>query len=155
MKNSLYDKVKLRKLKTNYYTALSVEKAVIEKVKQIKNNVLLQNEFFKDAENEEGTDRILNSNIDFLMSEDDFIKYIKLVYEVEKENNIASPEGYETTAEWQYIEARKNAENQLINYGIDIMPANYQSEKETLRKNINTYKIRDGLLDGILKLETN
>ena len=145
----MYDKYKLALLKGNYHKA-KVEYEWIEKrVGEIGNRILAEHPFF---EEDEPTKRITEHNQDYLMGESDFRKYLELLYAEEQKAGIAHPQGMDYSAEGPAKQAYIDAEKALIQYGLDIIPAGMEDTKQTLQERIYSPKVRQGVLDLVLRL---
>ena len=156
----LYDRKMLKQLKENYLAALALEQTIKEQEEETKNTILAENTFFVAAKWKErdritgGKKRIENADQDFLMTEKEFTRYINLCYEVNKQKGIASTEyGAERVPSADATELRVIAEKMILDFALSIMPEALAEQRETLRRNLWKMTIRDGVLDGILRLE--
>lgn len=156
-----YDKALLGKLKSNYFNAKVFLEMIQEQEKEIQRKILAENEFYEEAEIVEleakhgGTGkpkRILKPNNSYMMSEDDFLKFMDLCYPEFVKAGIANPKGKEYCCDNEARELFHEATKQLVEYGISIMPD--VPEKEVLRKAVWNIKWRDRVLDLVLKLES-
>lgn len=147
----MYDRKLLSKLKKNYLTAKALEETIHEQAEQIAQTILNDNEFFK--EDEFGDNRITRPAHDFLMSDDDFERYTKMRYAEYVKTGIADPRGWEWIPGAEEAELRREAEQMLVDFALDIMPEGLATQREILRKHSTDCKIREQILDSILRLE--
>jgi hypothetical protein len=145
----MYDKYKLALLKGNYNRTKAEYERIENQVEEIGNHILAEYPFF---EEDEPAKRITDHNQDYLMSESDFTKYLALLYAEEQKAGIAHPDGMEYSAEGPAKQAYIDAEKALIQYGLDIIPAGMADTKYTLQEHIFSPKIRQGILDLVLRL---
>ena len=80
-------------------------------------------------------------------------RFLDLCYPEYVKAGIADPRGKEYIPEAEEKELFYEAEKQLVEYGIDIIPDEFE-EKETLRKAVQMIKYRDKVLDLVLRLES-
>ena len=151
----LYDRKMLKQLKENYLTALAMEQTIAEQVKEIKTDILAANAFYVAEEWQErrGAERIDNPAHDYLMNDDDFSRYVSMCYEVYKRQGIADERGVEYIPGAKEENLRKVAEQMILDFALSIMPEALAEQRETLRRNLWKIDIRNGVLDGILRLE--
>lgn len=157
-----YNKKQLAELKNNYFLAKALYETVKEIAEEIQKKILEENEFYETQEianmmvKREGDGnpkRILNPFNTYMMDMDtDFQKYLDLTYAEYLKAGIADERGRDYIPEARAKEAYYEAEKQLINFAIDIIPAE-MSEKESLRKAVKMLKYRDKVLDLVLRLE--
>lgn len=156
-----YDKALLGKLKSNYFNAKVFLEMIQEQEKEIERKILAENEFYVEEElvelmeKRDGTgkpERILEPDNTYMMSEDDFLKFIDLCYPEFVKAGIANPKGKEYCCDNEARELFNEATKQLVEYGIEIMPD--IPEKEVLRKAVWNIKWRDKVLDLVLSLES-
>lgn len=150
-----YDKNRLKELKENYYIAKAEYILVKEKTEEIQTAILANNVFYRENKwQEDGKkekERILDPFKDFLMSDEDFIKYLDMCFEEYKKAGIADSRGKEYLPETEPLARCIKAEDSLILYSIDILPDGIL-QKAVLRKNIHNPKYRETMLDLILRL---
>lgn len=157
--NITYNKKFLAQLKNNYFMARAMYETIKEIAEEIEKNILAAHEFY---ESEEWTERMTRRGRDgerkriyrpfdsYLMNEADFQKYIDLCYEQYKVYGIDDPRGREYCPDAESRELYKEAEKQLVDYAIEILPAEM---REDIRKAVRMVKYRDQVLDIILRLE--
>ncbi len=157
-----YDKELLGKLKSNYFNAKALYECIKQQAEDIGIKVLQENEFYESEEWSEmmkkrggngNRERITRPFDTYLMEEADFQKYLDLVYAEYVKAGIADKRGREWCPEAESGDLYREAEKQLVEYGIDIIPDEF-GEKETLRKAIQMIKYRDKVLDLVLRLES-
>ena len=161
MNNLGYDKKSLRKLKNNYFAARALYELIKEEAERIQTEILLKNEFYESEEwmekvnsrrkTQEERKRILRPFDSYLMTEDDFQKYLDLCYAEYKKAGIDDKRGKEYCPEAESQSLYWEAEKQLVLYGIDIIPCEMK-EKEILRNAIKNVKYKEKVLDLVLKL---
>ena len=156
-----YNRTFLRKLKENYFMSKALYETVKEQAEEIEKKILLEYEFY---ESKEITDkkksrggngsakRILEPFNTFLMEESDFNRYLDLAYSEYVKSGIADPRGKDYIPEAEEKALYHEAEQQLIDYAIEIIP-DFLNEKETLKKYSQVTKYREQILNIILMLE--
>ena len=159
-----YDKALLGKMKSNYFNAKALYETIKANAEEIQRKVLAENEFY---ETEEWVDikekrtktktkpkRILNPDDTYLMDLDkELPRFIDLCYPEYVKAGIADSRGKNYIPEANAKDLMYEAEKQLVEYGIDIIPDEF-GEKETLRKAVQMIKYRDKVLDLVLRLES-
>ena len=157
-----YDKALLGKMKSNYFNAKALYECIKQQVEDIDIKVLQENEFYEsekwlkmmEKRGGNGNRKRIKRPFDtYLMEEADFQKYLDLVYAEYVKAGIADKRGREWCPEAESGDLYREAEKQLVQYGIDIIPDEF-GEKETLRKAIQMIKYRDKVLDLVLRLES-
>lgn len=153
-----YDKKILAKLKSNYFNAKILYETIKEKAEEIQRKILTENEFYETEKNMKMDKHITPMRITrtfdtYLMSEEDFQKYLDLCYSEYVRLGIADPRGKEYIPEAEERDLFFEAQKQLIEYAIDIIPDEF-GEKETIRKAVRMIKYRDKVLDLVLRLES-
>nr|WP_142411341.1 hypothetical protein [Clostridium sp. Marseille-P7770] len=158
-----YDKKFLGKLKSNYFNAKVLYEMIKENAEEIQRKVLAENEFYETEDVAEmmekrGGDgnpkRILDPDLTYMMDLDkELPRFIDLCYPEYVKAGIADPRGKEYIPEANAKDLMYEAEKQLVEYGIDIIPDEF-GEKETLRKAVRMIKYRDKVLDLVLRLES-
>lgn len=158
-----YDKKFLGKLKSNYFNAKVLYEMIKENAEEIQRKVLAENEFYETEDVAEmmekrGGDgnpkRILDPDLTYMMDLDkELPRFIDLCYPEYVKAGIADPRGKEYIPEANAKDLMYEAEKQLVEYGIDIIPDEF-GEKETLRKAVQMIKYRDKVLDLVLRLES-
>lgn len=159
-----YDKEFLGKLKSNYFNAKALYETVKENAEEIQRKVLAENEFYETEDIAEKMQRrgggngkpkrILDPDLTYMMDlEKELPRFIDLCYPEYVKAGIADPRGKEYIPEAEERELFDEAEKQLVEYGIDIIPDEFE-EKETLRKAVQMIKYRDKVLDLVLRLES-
>lgn len=156
-----YNKELLRKLKENYFTSKALYKVTKEQAEEIDRKILLEYEFYESKEIAEkkksrggngSPKRILEPFNTFLMEESDFNRYLDFTYSEYVKSGIADPRGKNYIPEAEEKALYHEAEQQLIDYAIDIIP-DFLNEKETLKKYSQVTKYREQILNIILMLE--
>jgi hypothetical protein len=135
-------KTNFKKAQREYNRIKTEHERVLAIDQRSKNKVLTDNVFYSEEDNK----RITNCNSDFLMSEEDFTNYCKLVFAENIKAGLNIP-NYETTADYKTFKALKQAEDNLLIAGLEIIPNNLKSEKVTLQEVKNHYKYREKMLD--------
>lgn len=157
--NITYNRKFLKQLKNNYFMARAMYETIKETAEEIEKNILATHEFYESEEWAErmtrrGGDgerkRICRPSDSYLMNEADFQKYIDLCYEQYKIYGIDDPRGREYCPDAESRELYKEAEKQLVDYAIEILPAGMRGD---IRKAVRIIKYRDQVLDLILRLE--
>lgn len=158
-----YDKKFLAKLKSNYFNAKTLYEIVKENAEEIERKILAENEFYETEDVAEmmekrGGDgkpkRILDPDKTYMMDLDnDFPRFLDLCYPEYVKAGIADPRGKEYCPDAQSRELLFEATKQLVTYGIEIIPDEFE-EKETLRQAVRNIKWRDKILDLVLSLES-
>lgn len=160
MKALNYDKKTLKQLKNNYFTAKALYETIKEEAEKIQKDILLNNEFYISDEyiecgfsGQTAKERITRPFDSFLMSDNDFEKYLDLCYAGYQKAGIDDKRGKEYCPDAEARELYKETEKQLVLYAIDIIPASMVEVKETLAETVKIVKYRDKVLDLILRLE--
>lgn len=157
-----YDKKFLAKLKSNYFNAKVLYECVKEQSEEIQRKVLAERPFYmtddmfdmRENRGYKGDRRIYDPNDTYLMDLDnDFPKFLDLVYPEYVKVGIADKRGKNYIPEANAKDLMYEAEKQLVEYGIDIIPDEF-GEKETLRKAVRNIKWKDKVLDLVLRLES-
>ena len=158
-----YDKVLLGKMKSNYFNAKALYETIKANAEEIQRKVLAENEFYETAEVAEmmekrGGDgkpkRILDPDLTYMMDlETELPRFIDLCYPEYVKAGIADKRGKDYIPEANAKDLMYEAEKQLVQYAIDIIPDEF-GEKETLRKAVQMIKYRDKVLDLVLRLES-
>lgn len=159
-----YDRKLLVKLKSNYFNAKAFYETVKENAEEIERKILAENEFYETEEvaemmGERGGDgkpkRILKPSMTYMMDLDNELpRFIDLCYPEYVKAGIADPRGKGYCPDAQSRELLLEATKQLVEYGIEIIPDEFE-EKETLRKAVRNIKWRDKVLDLVLGLESD
>lgn len=159
-----YDKKFLGKLKSNYFNAKALYECIKENAEEIQRKVLAENEFYETEDVAEmmekrGGDgkpkRILDPDLTYMMDLDNELpRFIDLCYPEYVKAGIADKRGKNYIPEAEAKDLMHQAEKQLVEYGIDIIPDEF-GEKETLRKAVGNIKWRDKVLDLVLRLESD
>ena len=159
-----YDKVLLGKLKSNYFNAKALYETIKANAEEIQRKVLAENEFYETEDIAEmmekrGGDgkpkRILDPDLTYMMDLDkDFPRFLDLCYPEYVKAGIADPRGKEYIPEAEEHDLFWEAEKQLIDYAIEIMPEEL-IDKETMRKMVQIVKYKNQVLDLILRLESD
>ena len=158
-----YDKVLLGKLKSNYFNAKALYECIKEQAAEIQCKVLAENKFYETEDIAEmmekrGGDgkpkRIFDPDLTYMMDLDNELpRFIDLCYPEYVKAGIADKRGKEYIPEAEAKDLMWEAEKQLVEYGIDIIPDEF-GEKETLRKAVRNIKWKDKVLDLVLRLES-
>lgn len=151
-----YDKKYLGKLKSNYYNAKALYEFIVQTDEEIQRKVLLTHPFYKEESMRDGgsmeENRIYEPSETYMMDLDnDFPQFLDLVYPEYVKAGIANNKGKEYIPEADSRSLMLQAEKQLVEYGIAIIPDEYAAEKEILLKNV---KYRDKILSIVLCLES-
>lgn len=142
----------LWQLKNNYYLAKAMYETTKSMAYEIQAKVLEENAFFEVPEGAEPK-RILDPNLVYHMDlEEDFQRYLDLVYPEYVKAGIADPRGREYVPEAEEKETLQKAEDALIQFAVRIMPDQHVS-KDTVLKAMTNAKQRETLLDLVLRLE--
>lgn len=158
-----YDKELLGKLKSNYFNAKALYECIKEQAEEIQRKILAENEFYETEDVAEkmekrGGDgkpkRILDPDYTYMMDLDNELpRFIDLCYSEYVKAGIEDKRGKDYIPEANARDLMYEAEKQLVEYGIDIIPDEF-GEKETLRKAVRMIKHRDKILDLVLRLES-
>lgn len=158
-----YDKVLLGKMKSNYFNAKALYETIKANAEEIQRKVLAENEFYETEDIAEmmekrGGDgkpkRILDPDLTYMMDlEKELPRFIDLCYPEYVKAGIADSRGKDYIPEANAKDLMYEAEKQLVEYGIDIIPEEF-GEKETLRKAVQMIKYRDKVFDLVLRLES-
>ena len=158
-----YDKVLLTKLKNNYFNAKALYKTIKANAEEIQRKVLAENEFYETediAEMKEKRggsgkpERILDPDLTYMMDLDNELpRFIDLCYPEYVKAGIADPRGKNYIPEANAKDLMWEAEKQLVEYAIDIIPDEF-AEKETLRKGVRNIKWKNKVLDLVLSLKS-
>ena len=109
------------------------------KVKILKENVFVDDEGI----------RVTNPDNDWLIKDNTFIEYLKMVAEANKESGL-KVNNYDEVIALEEKEALKKVENELLELQLKIIPAGI---KENIKKAQQHWKYRDEAINLILKLE--
>lgn len=158
-----YDKALLGKMKSNYFNAKALYETIKANAEEIQRKILAENEFYETEDIAErmekrGGDgkpkRILDPDLTYMMDlEKELPRFIDLCYPEYVKAGIADKRGKDYIPEAEAKNLMWEAEKQLVEYGIDIIPEEF-GEKETLRKAVQMIKYRDKVLDLVLRLES-
>lgn len=158
-----YDKAFLSKLKSNYFNAKALYETIKANSEEIQRKVLAENEFYETEDvtgimKKRGGDgkpkRILDPDLTYMMDLDkELPRFIDLCYPEYVNAGIADKRGKDYIPEAEAKDLMWEAEKQLVEYGIDIIPDEF-GEKETLRKAVRNIKWKDKVLDLVLRLES-
>ena len=126
-----YNRTFLRKLKENYFMSKALYETVKEQAEEIEKKILLEYEFYESEEiakmkksrgGNGSPKRILEPFNTFLMEESDFNRYLDLAYSEYVKSGIADPRGKDYIPEAEEKALYHEAEQQLIDYAIEIIP---------------------------------
>ena len=158
-----YDKAMLGKLKSNYFNAKALYETIKENAEEIQRKILVENEFYETEDIAEMMEkrggsgkpkRILDPDLTYMMDLDNELpRFIDLCYPEYVKAGIADKRGRDYIPEAEAKDLMWEAEKQLVEYGIDIIPDEF-GEKETLRKAVRNIKWKDKVLDLVLRLES-
>lgn len=156
-----YDKKFLGKLKSNYFNAKALYETIKENAEEIQRNILAENAFYKTEDMMELLEkrgkperRIFEPEETYMMDLDnDFPRFLDLCYPEYIKAGIANPKGKEYIPEAEAKDLLHEAEKQLVEYAIDIIPDELV-EKKTLLRAVRMIKWRDKVLDLVLNLES-
>lgn len=159
-----YDKVLLGKMKSNYFNAKALYETIKENAEEIQRKILAENEFYETEDIAERMEkrggsgkpeRILDPDHTYMMDLDNELpRFIDLCYQEYVKAGIADKRGKDYIPEAEAKDLMYEAEKQLVEYGIDIMPDEYAEQKETLRKAVRNIKYKDKVLNFVLMLES-
>lgn len=153
MKTLNYDRAELKTLKNNFFMAKALYETIKDQAEEIQNRILSTYEFYVSPEwHDEVEKRIETESRSFLMSDEDFQKFLDLCYEEYKRAGIEDKRGKEYCPEAEVHNLYWEAEKQLVLYGIELIPDGMR-EKETLREAIKNVKYKEKVLNLILRLE--
>ena len=157
-----YDKELLKKLKDNYFKAKALYECIKEQSEEIQRKVLAEHTFYAtddmfDAEElqqkTKEDKRIYEPDRTFLMDlENDFPKFLDLVYPEYIKAGISDKRGKEYIPEADAMDLMYEARKQLVDYAIEIIPDD-EATKKTLSEARKIIKYEDKILNLILKLE--
>ena len=158
-----YDRKLLAKLKSNYFNAKALYECIKEQAEEIQRKILAENEFYETEDVAEmmgkrggsgKPERILDPDLTYMMDLDNELpRFIDLCYPEYVKAGIADKRGKNYIPEAEARDLMWEAEKQLVQYGIDIIPDEF-GEKETLREAVQIIKWRDKVLDLVLRLES-
>ena len=138
-----------------YITAKAAEEAIKEISEDIQRKILAENVYTVSPEfqNRRGIgERITEPKHTYLMNEEIFINdFLEKCYTEYQKAGIADSRGKEYIPEAVARDTRLDAEKELMQLAIDILPD--IPEKETLRKAATHWKYREQILNLILKLD--
>jgi len=135
-----------------------IAKAENETVKQIeeesKVKVLKENIFLTADHEEAGEEqqRILKSNGDYHMNDEDFTKYCKLCLIEYLKNGLDVPD-FNTTPDYLTRKTLMIAEEKLLNVGIEVIVKNKDARREDLEKIKDHYEARKTMIELTLSLD--
>lgn len=129
---------------TTKEAAEDIERKVLEK-----NVFLASREWTADSDTPK---RITKPFDSYLMEESAFQNYLNLCYAEYVKAGIADKRGREFCPEAEAYDLYLEAEEQLVLYGIDILPDG-MAEKETLKHAIENIKYKEKVLNLILRLD--
>lgn len=141
------------------YIQAKAEHDTLEKLaEKIQIQVLAKHEFYTEPDDDtEQPERITHPMSDYRMSDDDFIRYLKLCYAEYQKHGIA-PKGYDTVVTHEAWLKLKKAEQDLIEWGYSIlrkMPEykKHANDLEALKEHIKyNIEAREKLIDLTLQL---
>lgn len=158
-----YDRKLLGKLKSNYFNAKALYECIKEQAEDIQRKVFAENEFYETEDVAEmrekrgGTgkpERILEPENTYMMDlETELPRFIDLCYPLYVEAGIADKRGKGYIPEAESKDLYYEAEKQLVQYAIDIIPDEF-GEKETLRKASQMLKWKEKILNLVLMLDS-
>ena len=137
------------KQKQEAYKKVSEELEKIRKIENSNQQKVLDEFYFI---NEETQKRITKPDHDFLMSESDFIEYLKKVFDLHKKSGL-DIKTYEDDPCYQKEKELKNIENDLIDLAVLTIPSYMEKEKESIGKTKNHWKYRQKTIDLIMRLQ--
>lgn len=155
-----YDKAELKALKETYFTAKALYETVRETAEEIKKEILITCPFYAEREKLKVLERrgyceqrILKPFDSYLMSDDDFNKFLDLCYAEYCKAGINDERGREYCPEAKSNDLYREAEKMLVEFAIDIIPDELQTVKEKLKQAVKNVKWRDKVLELVLRLE--
>ena len=147
------DKQLLNTLQTNYIMAKALYETTKGIAYEIQKRILEEHEFYESPDKSAIPKRIYDPDKTWLMDqEEDFQEYLDLTYQEYLQAGIADPRGRDYRPEAEEEELFRNAEYELLDYAIQIIPDSHVS-KETLYKAMNSTKHRETMLNLILSLK--
>lgn len=161
MENLNYNKAELKALKNNFFMAKALFETIKEDAENIQTAILANNEFYESEEitkmmkirgGDRKRKRILKPFDSYMMEDKDFQKYLDLCYEEYKKTGIDDKRGREYCPEAEAHDLFWEAEKQLVEYAINIIPIEMK-ERDQLREAVRIVKHKEKVLDLILMLE--
>lgn len=147
------DKQLLNTLQTNYIMAKALYETTKGIAYEIQKRILEEHEFYESPDKGAIPKRIYDPDKTWLMDqEEDFKEYLDLTYQEYLQAGIADPRGRDYLPEAEEKELFLQAEKELLDYAIQIIPDSHVS-KETLHKAMNIPKHRETMLNLILSLK--
>lgn len=137
------------KQKQEEYKKISEELKLIREIEKENQQKILDQFNF---EEEDTSKRIVDPGNDFLMSESDFIDYLKKVFTLHQQKGL-NIETYEDDPGYEKEKELKNIENDLIDLAVLTIPSYMEKEKETIEKTKNHWKYRQKTIDLIMRLQ--
>lgn len=140
-------KKKLKQAQANYLAARAEYEVIKKADKEAKTKVLAENCYY-DSETGE---RITEPSCDFMIAEDAFMGYLQKVHEEHIAQGLPVL-GVDEAIEYPYWQKLRQAEDALIDLGIDLVPS--VEHRKTLKDNSYIMRFREQLLNLALKLDT-
>jgi hypothetical protein len=138
----------IKRLQRNVLIARSALEKARKIDKEVKDAVLNTFHFYRARnDNTEPLERVTDSLSDYLMDENSFGVYCERISEKFKETGINNPVGENYT--WQFQSLLRDAENELIDFCLSIVPKKLASAVEKAREN---FKYRAELIEIDLRL---
>ena len=134
----------LKRLQKEYLWAKAEHLATVEIEEKAKKKVLQYHGFFA----EESGKRIFDYKEDFLMPDEQFETYLKLVHKERLKMGLDIP-NWELSADYKTCPALRKVEDELLDFTISIMPGEH---KEDFTRVKTHWKIRPTMIDLALRL---
>lgn len=153
-----------KKRRTRIFNAKALYEYIKQQAEDIERKVLAENPFYitddmfdlREKRGFDGDKRIYDPDEIYIMDLDnDFPKFLNLVYPEYVKAGIANHKGKEYCPDAEAKSLMYEAEKQLVEYGINIIPNEYAEQKETLRKAVGNIKYRYKVLEFVLMLESD
>lgn len=139
------------KARNNYIFALTIQELNEKIDKESKTAVLIANKFYTDKTNGlEEKGRILTPNRDYLMTDEDFNKYLELCQIERTERGLKIPDK-NLTSDYESFKDLKEAENKFVEVAFKMLPKELAKELEPIKTSM--YDIRKKFIDSCLKLK--
>jgi hypothetical protein len=133
------NKAEYEKARHDYLKALAENEVVVKIDKQVKNFVLDHNEFNKSKEWRENEDRILSCDEDYLMTDDDFKKYMKLCHEERLHRGMQVP-SEELSSDYLTRTIMEQKEKEFVAIVLKTLPKSMSEQFKNVKYYYNIYK---------------
>lgn len=147
-------KSELMRLQKSYIEAKAEHETIKQIEEEVKIQVLQDNEFYTVdyEESNEPKERVLKTNWDFLINDEDFEVYCKLCHEGYLQRGLNIPD-WNMTPDFESRQELKKAEDDLLKIGIDIIVSRGDAKRADLEKLTQHWKYRDEMLELTFKLK--